>query len=85
MGDNSIIKVTKRIEWGQKSKPKNPPDKKSSAKKSHAQILSRENVPLYNWNDKNITHTFIIHVPIELKQKPFLGMTRMCNHETRPG
>ena len=48
MGDNSIIKVTKRIEWGQKSKPKNPPDKKISAKKSHAQILSRENVPLYN-------------------------------------
>ena len=27
--------------------PKNP-DKKSSAKKSHAQILSLENVPLYN-------------------------------------
>ena len=48
------------------------------------QILSHENVPLYNWNDKNITHTFILHVPIGLKQKPFLGMTRMCNHETRP-
>ena len=33
---------------GAKIKTQNPPDKKISAKKSHAQILSRENVPLYN-------------------------------------
>ena len=70
---------------GAKIKTQKSAWQKNAAKKSHAQILSRENVPLYNWNDKNITHTFIIHVTIELKQKPFLGMTRMCNHETRPG
>ena len=85
MGDNSIIKVTKGWNWGKNQNPQIRLTEKFPQKNPMPQILSRENVPLYNWNDKNITHTFILHVPIGLKQKPFLGMTRMCNHETRPG